>query len=336
MRCGWAAVRTPMIFTDNRCRGQARSSPLPVDGRPLYVNLFSSINNQWQKSTSYVYTALDNKARMLTPASSGTFTSSSGTFTWSAGTGASAYSLWVGSTPGAYDLYGQFVSGTSQVVTLPTDGQRVYVRLYSMMSGQWSFNGYTYNDFSGTDPKAEMTSPINGGTFTSTSGTFTWSAGTGASAYSLWVGSAVDTYDIFGQQVTGTSQVVQLPADGQPVYADLWSMIGGAWKPNRYVFTAATQGSPENGLITSPANGSILNSGTLALAWNAGSGTTPEYYSLWVGSTSGTSDLYGTIQGTNLSQTVQVPLDGGRIYITFWSWINGSWQPVYYYFDTTQ
>ena len=131
--------------------GTSQVVPLPVDGRPLYVNLLSSINNQWQKSTSYVYTALDNKARMLTPASSGTFTSSSGTFTWSLGTGGGPYALWVGSTPGTYDLYGQFVSGTSQVVPLPTDGRRIYVRLYSSMSGQLKFNGYTYSAFSGTD-----------------------------------------------------------------------------------------------------------------------------------------------------------------------------------------
>jgi hypothetical protein len=117
------------------------------------------------------------------------------------------------------------------------------------------------------------------------------------------------------------------------VYVNFWSMINGVWQANKYLFTAATQGSAPKALITSPANGSILTSGTLALNWNAGSAATQ--YALWVGSAPNTYDLYAGVV-TGLSQTVQVPLDGRRLYVTLWSYINGAWQPVSYYYDTTQ
>ena len=73
--------------------------------------------------------------------------SDSVTFTWSAGSGASAYWLDVGNTPGANDIYqsgnlGNVLSTT--VNTLPANGSQVYVTLWSLVSGQWFNNQYTY------------------------------------------------------------------------------------------------------------------------------------------------------------------------------------------------
>ena len=68
------------------------------------------------------------------------------TFTWSKGCQATDYWLSVGTTPGGTDLYhqsqGSSLSGT--VGGLPTAGQPVYVRLWSLISGAWQFNDYTY------------------------------------------------------------------------------------------------------------------------------------------------------------------------------------------------
>ncbi len=308
---------------------------LPADGRTIYVNLWSMVKGVWT-SESYTYTTLDNKAKMTTPAGGSTLTSGSVTFNWGGDTGVSQYALWVGSAPGTYDLYAKAEGNSvTDTVNLPTDGRRIYVRLYSMMNGAWKFNGYTYTAYtSGTDPKAALTSPANGSTLPSGNVTFNWSTGTGVSQYAIWAGSAPDTYDLYAAVVTGTSKTVTLPTDGRPVYVNFWSMINGVWQANKYLFTAATQGSAPKALITSPANGSILTSGTLALNWNAGSAATQ--YALWVGSAPNTYDLYAGVEGTNLSKTLQLPLDGRRLYVTLWSLINGAWQPVSYYYDTTQ
>ena len=306
---------------------------LPSDGRPLYVSLYSMINGAWVYN-SYTYTTLDGKAQIIGPVGGSTLASGTVTLNWSGGSGNNQYALWVGSTPGSYDLYASLESGLSRTLTLPTDGRRIYVRLWSMINGAWKFNAYTYNAFTGTDAKAALTGPSPGSTFSSSNVTFNWNAGIGVNQYAMWVGSTPDSYDLYASVVTGSSQTVTLPADGRPVYVNLWSMISGVWQANKYTYTAATIGSSAKGLVTSPVNGSILNSGTLVLNWNAGSAATQ--YALWVGSGPNTYDLYAGVEGTNLSKTLQVPLDGRRIYVTLWSLVSGSWQPVSYYYDTTQ
>ena len=73
--------------------------------------------------------------------------SNSQTFTWSAGTGATAYSLWVGTTGvGSNNLYvsGSTTSLSETVNNLPTNGGTVYVRLYTIFSGGSAHVDYTY------------------------------------------------------------------------------------------------------------------------------------------------------------------------------------------------
>ena len=65
---------------------------------------------------------------------------------WSSGIGVTQYFLSVGRSAGGYDIYGQS-QGTNQSVTLnnlPTDGSTIYVRLYSLINGNWLYRDYTY------------------------------------------------------------------------------------------------------------------------------------------------------------------------------------------------
>ncbi len=84
-------------------------------------------------------------AQMLTPLPGSTFTSSSVTFTWSAGS-ARAYKLYVGSSPGAFDIYasGYLTVRSATVNNIPTDGRTIYVRLRSIFSQSVQFADYTY------------------------------------------------------------------------------------------------------------------------------------------------------------------------------------------------
>jgi hypothetical protein len=60
-------------------------------------------------------------------------------FSWLAGAGATNFELWLGSTGvGSGDLYnsGSFSPATtSETVTLPTNGETVYARLYTYING---------------------------------------------------------------------------------------------------------------------------------------------------------------------------------------------------------
>jgi len=85
---------------------------------------------------------------MLSPPPGSTFTSSSVTFTWSAGS-ATAYFLFVGSSPNAADIYnsGIVTVHSKTVNNIPSDGRTVYVTLGSQVNGSWTYKNYTYKAF---------------------------------------------------------------------------------------------------------------------------------------------------------------------------------------------
>ena len=107
-----------------------------------------------------------------------------------------------------------------------------------------------------TNTRAVVTSPAAGSTLSSSTVTFTWNAGSGASQYWLYVGTtgagSVDIYNVF--QGTGLSRSVSgLPTNGSTVYVRLFSFISGAWQFNDYTYTASLNTSgPFNGLQTGP------------------------------------------------------------------------------------
>src|ERR1700677_527735 len=78
----------------------------------------------------------------------------------------------------------------------------------------WAENGGISNFRNTTPPWARILTPANGSAFTSTTGTFTWTPGTGVSEYWLTAGSSPNGSDIYSSQVTGTSQAITLPAAG--------------------------------------------------------------------------------------------------------------------------
>lgn len=193
-----------------------------------------------------------------TNATDSTLTTSSATFTWSTGNGVSAFWLFAGSSQGAKNYHDSLLLAntvdTRTVTGLPTDGSAIYVRLWYMVSGIWYSKDYTYTAF--TVPGSslpDMSSPSNGATLTGATQTFTWNAGTSATAYYLQVGDKLGAYNYSDSgQLAGSvlSQTVAgLPTNGSPVYlgkaADgstvfvrLWTKQGTAWLYNDYSFRA--------------------------------------------------------------------------------------------------
>ena len=206
-------------------------------------------------------------AVMISPSPGSTFTSSSVTFTWSAGS-ATAYFLFVGSSLHGADIYnsGQVTVLSKTVNNIPTDGRTIYVTLGSRVNGSWTTNSYTYTAFnSSATPTptvtptptptptatptptpatgaAVMISPPPGSTFTSSSVTFTWSAGS-ATAYFLFVGSSLHGADIYNSGiVTVQSKTVNnIPTDGRTIYVTLGSQVSGSWSTKDYTYTAFHQ-----------------------------------------------------------------------------------------------
>jgi hypothetical protein len=216
---------------------------LPANGSPVYVRLFTRFSSGWQ-STDYTYTAVTGKAAMTDPVGGSTLTATSQLFTWSAGTGALQYALYVGTTGvGSSNLYNQYIAlGTTSatVNNLPANGSPVYVRLFTRFSSGWQSTDYTYTAVTG---KAAMTSPVGGTTINGASQLFTWSAGTGALQYALYVGTTgVGSSNLFNQYVatpTTSATVSTLPANNSTINVRLWTRFNGGWQFNDYTYTSA-------------------------------------------------------------------------------------------------
>jgi hypothetical protein len=123
-------------------------SGLPTDGRTLYVRLWSRINGTYQvRDFSFVAATIARAPAQITGPTPGTqLAGSTVTFSWSAGSGVTEYYLYVGSTPGGYDLYeaSQGAALSRTVSNLPTDGRLIYVTLFSRIDGLFTSRAFSF------------------------------------------------------------------------------------------------------------------------------------------------------------------------------------------------
>jgi len=201
-------------------------------------------------------------ATMTSPTPGTTLTGTTVTFSWTAGTRVRGYTLAIGSSAGATDVFsaneGTKLSQT--VSTLPSDSRTLYVTLKSQANnGRWWTNSYTYTAYSAsisTNTPATMTSPVAGSTLNGASVSFTWSTGSGATQYSLSAGSTLGGSNYFSanEGASTSATVNNLPSDGSTVYVRLGSMLSGTWVYNDYTYTAAgtTSTAGCGGISTGP------------------------------------------------------------------------------------
>jgi hypothetical protein len=278
-------------------------------------------------------------AALTSPTPGSTLATTSVTFTWSEAAGATGYQFWLGTQGrGTSDLYSSgpvnSTSFLSAIVNkIPSSGGTLYARLYTEFNGTWVHTDYTF-----TAPvlaAAAMTAPAPTSTLNGPSPTFTWSAGTGATGYQLWLGSTLGGNDLYSPSaVLGTSVLsatpLSLPTDGRTVYARLYTDFSGVWTHSDYTFTAATQ---INGALTSPTPGSALGGPSVTFTWSAGAGATG--YELWIGSNGvNSNNLYssGEVLSTSfLSVTASnLPTDGRMLYVRLYTDFNGTWRHTDY------
>jgi serine protease len=272
-------------------------------------------------------------AAMTSPAANSILTDSSQMFSWDKGVNVSQYWLYVGTTgAGSSDINSQFTGGlTSTTVTgLPINGQKIYVRLASMVGGFWRYNDYVYT--APTAAAAYLTSPYSYDTLTGPSQTFTWTAGKLVTQYKLEVGTSAGAANI--ATVTGTSlsaTVSGMPVDGRMVYAQLSSLIGGVWQKgygNTYFGFTGVKAS-----LTSPyvfGSTGTLTAPSQRFMWTGGKGVSEYYLEIGTAGT-GSSNLYSRSAGTAVSAYFGgLPVNGSSVNVRLWSFIpnpfGSSWQ----------
>jgi hypothetical protein len=280
-------------------------------------------------------------AALIAPAPSTVLTGSTATFSWSAGTGVSEYILYLGTLgQGTTNIYSSPAATTATSVTvsgIPTQGVTLYATVLSKINGAWVSNYFTYTE-AGTASLAVLTSPTPGSTLTGASATFSWTTGSGPTAYIFYLGTlGQSSSNIYSSGVTtGTSvSMSTIPTQGVTLYATLYSKIDGAWQTNHYTYTEAGTAAPA--VLTGPAPGSALPGSSATFSWTAGSG--PTAYILYLGTTKqGSTNLYSSPAATT-AQSVTVsglPENGVTVYATLLSKIDGSWVSAYYTYTEAQ
>ncbi len=125
---------------------------LPKDGKKIFIRISSKIDNTWRHSDSTVIAykapkSVNKKSKITSPVNGSTLSSSTVTFEWQ-DIGAAAYYLRVGTTKGWRNIiYRGRLSGNKTAKTIrniPTNGETIYVRLYSRKNRRWKFNDYKY------------------------------------------------------------------------------------------------------------------------------------------------------------------------------------------------
>jgi hypothetical protein len=155
---------------------------------------------------------------------------------------------------------------------------------------------------------------------------FTWTTAAGATDYELTLGTALGATNLYVYKGTAISTIVStLPANGETVYATLYSKINGIWLSNAYLYTES--GTPVPATLTSPTPGvtTVLGTANVSFQWSAGTGVTNYQLNLSA-VTPGASDLF-LYKGTATSASVAaLPANGAIVYATLYSYINGAWQ----------
>jgi len=302
---------------------------IPTSGAPLYVRLSYMLNGAWS-SIDYAYTeagALTLPA-ITSPSAGSTLGGSTVSFSWSRGS-AGEFKFWAGTTgPGASDLYngGVTLSNTVTVANIPTNGGTLYVRLWYLLSGTWSFIDTTYTEAGVVTPPS-ITSPGTSGPLGGSSVPFSWNPGS-AVKFKLWVGTlGLAADDVFNSGViTATAvNVTNIPTNGATLYVRLWYMLSGKWAYLDYTYTEA--GTIMLPSITSPGTSGPLSGSSIPFVWNPGSAV---QFMLWAGTKGpGSNDLYNSKFITATSATVpNVPANGAKLYVRLYYLLNGTWSSL--------
>ena len=121
---------------------------LPTDGRTLYVRLWYRMNGFWEFADHEYKAATPARPIMTSPAADSILKRGAVQFNWTAnGQPVTIWWLYIGSTVGARDLFnsGDLGSKTMRMVpNLPTDGRRLYARLWYRIRGFWQFTDEEY------------------------------------------------------------------------------------------------------------------------------------------------------------------------------------------------
>jgi len=200
-------------------------------------------------------------ATIREPAEGATLPGAEARFAWD-DVGADAHYLMLGASPGD-DRYHRAHLGagtTAHVATgLPTGGEAVFARLWTLKDGAWRFSDHGFVAHRGAFTGARLGLPAAGSTLGTTWTWFGWREVAGARGYRLEVGTASEPGRYFDAHVgvETFALVAGLPSDGSPIAVRLSTEGPSGWVTTASTLTAWSA-PPHASVILSPASGSVV------------------------------------------------------------------------------
>jgi N-acetylneuraminic acid mutarotase len=125
-------------------------SAIPTNGAYLYATLWYYLNGKWQYANArYTEAGTPTLPAMTAPAPGSTLPGSTVTFGWDPGAGPTRFVLRLGTTfPGSMDVYsgGSTTATSVQLTTIPTNGAKLYARLWYFLNETWKYVDATYTE----------------------------------------------------------------------------------------------------------------------------------------------------------------------------------------------
>jgi hypothetical protein len=234
----------------------------------------------------HVFTSPQDKAVSIRPDAS---------VQWNRVDGAEAYYLYVGTQPGAKDIWdsGETHQLSYRGSPLPPS-QTLHARLNVRSNGTWS------REFDITFTTAGVAAfiyPRDGATAVGLGEPFQWTAVPGVRTYRLVLGSAQGRSDYLDAEVTGTSYLVSDLPRGRPVFARVITSDGAdpSWTDISFEVPAVAK-------LTYPAARTAVADSSRPFEWTAAPGA--DAYHLWVGTRRGSNDLVDSTETTRTTYDV--------------------------------
>src|SRR5438094_862184 len=187
-----------------------------------YLRLWTQINGSW--GGHYVdttFTTSYGTAHLTNPLNGATNTDPFAPFTWNSVPTATSYTLNIGSSMGAADVFNSGpVTATSITVPSLQINTKYYATLYTQFSSGTQSSASTFTTGTGL---AHLITPANGATNVVPGSTFTWNSVSNAQAYYLYIGTSVVSQNVYGSNaITATSVTPSNLALNTLYYARMW------------------------------------------------------------------------------------------------------------------
>lgn len=268
-----------------------------------FARIYTEIAQAWYASSDISFSVIGDAA-LTFPANGTTQIDPYINFSWQPFPGASAYSLSVGTKPGASDALGtgQINSTSFQVGAPLQPNTTYYAQLGTLQGANWTYSSSSFTTGTGV---AHLLSPANGAVNVDVFSILSWNKVADAQAYYVYVGSAQGFKDVYDSgEIATTSLAVSAFQPNTQYFVRLYTEKSSHWYSLDYTFTIG------NGIsqMVYPPDAATNVDPALPFQWSSDPRALAYYVA--IGMSPGLRDIYDSGETTDTSRLIAVPASG--------------------------